>query len=66
MRRAPLIITLVAAVSDFVFNAIASGKTKADAEPMGSKAQYTMSINGLRVAVPNDMKSFPVEMVPLP
>jgi hypothetical protein len=65
--RKGLSILAVAALITLVID-VMIGPNKIDATMTTTKGKFHngVSINGLHVALPENMKSFPVELVPLP
>ena len=66
MRRG-LYLLAVAALMSIVADVMIA-PTRTDANMAATKGHYrnAVSINGLHVALPESMKTFPVELVPLP
>jgi hypothetical protein len=64
MRR---VINIALVLSSIFVNVTASpNKTVAETEARKTQFHNVISVSGLYVALPEDMKSFPVELVPLP
>jgi hypothetical protein len=66
MRRALSILAIAALVSVVVDVVIAPSKTVVNMAATKGQFHNSISIYGLHVALPETMKSFPVELVPLP
>jgi hypothetical protein len=66
MRRALSIVTAAALTSVVLLIIITPSRTIADRETIKRGFQNQISIYGLHIALPDDMKSFPMEIVPLP
>lgn len=66
MRRALSIAAVAALVSAGLLVIVAPNRTVADMEATYGEFRNQISIYGLHVALPDDMKRFPVELVPLP
>jgi hypothetical protein len=66
MRRALSILAIAALTSVVVDVIIAPSKTVANMAVTKSQFYNGISIYGLHVALPETMKTFPVELVPLP
>ncbi|HEY6861098.1 MAG TPA: hypothetical protein VI358_15100 [Pseudolabrys sp.] len=58
----------IALVVGSIFVNVTASPNKTVAETKAQKAQFhnVISVSGLHVALPEDMKNFPVELVPLP
>ena len=62
-----LSILVIAALITLVIDVmIAPNRTAADMTATKGQLQSRLSIHGVRVARPGSMKTFPVELVPLP
>lgn len=66
MRRALSIVAAAALTSVVLLIFIAPSMTVADREATKSEFHNKISIYGLHIALPDDMMSFPMEIVPLP
>ena len=66
MRRGLSILAVVALMSVVADVMIAPSKTGADMAATKGQHQNAVSIYGLHIALPESMKTFPVELVPLP
>lgn len=66
MRQA-LSILAIAVLAGVVADVMAApGKTAADVETAKIQLPNGVSLYGLRIALPDTMKTFPAELVPLP
>lgn len=64
MRR---VINIALVLGSMLVNVTASpNKTVAETEMQKTQFHNVISVSGLHVALPEDMKNFPVELVPLP
>jgi hypothetical protein len=64
MRR---VINIALVLGSMLVNVTASpNKTVAETETQNTQFHNIISVSGLHVALPEDMKNFPVELVPLP
>ncbi|MGB8895222.1 MAG: hypothetical protein WA322_11400 [Pseudolabrys sp.] len=64
MRR---VINIALVLGSIFINVTASpNKTVAETETQKTQFHNVISVSGLHVALPEHMKSFPVELVPLP
>lgn len=65
MRRA---INIALVLGNIFVNVTAASPNKTVAEIEARRMQFhnIISVSGLHVALPEDMKNFPVELVPLP
>jgi len=64
MRKA---INIALVLSSIFVNVTASpNKTVAETEARNTQIHNVIVVSGLHVALPEDMKIFPVELVPLP
>jgi len=64
MRR---VINIALVLGSILVNVTASpNKTVAETETQKTQFHNVISVSGLHVALPEDMKNFPVELVPLP
>jgi hypothetical protein len=64
MRKA---INIALVLSSIFVNVTASpNKTVAETEARKTQFHNVIVVHGLHVALPEDMKNFPVELVPLP
>jgi len=62
-----LSILVIAALIGIVVDVmIASNRTAADMPATSGQLQNRLSVHGMRIARPASMKTFPVELVPLP
>ena len=66
MRRALSILAIAALISVTADVIIAPSKTVANMAATKSQFHNGISIYGLHVALPETMKTFPAELVPLP
>jgi hypothetical protein len=66
MRQLLSIVALAALVSVVADVMIAPGKPAAHMEVTNSQFQNGVSVYGLHIALPDTMKTFPAELVPLP
>jgi hypothetical protein len=66
MRQGLSILAVAALITLVIDVMIGPNKTDATMTPAKSQFQNGASINGLHVALPENMKTFPVELVPLP
>lgn len=66
MHRSFAIVAAAALTSVIVLAIFAPSTTVADLEAIKSEFQNRISIYGLHIALPDDMKNFPMEIVPLP
>ena len=66
MRRALYIVAVAALVSVVFLVIVAPSETVADLKAAKSELHNQISISGLHVALPDGMKRFPVELLPLP
>ena len=64
MRRAINIALVLGSI--FVNVTASSNKTVAETESRKTQFYNVISVSGLHIALPKDMKNFPVELVPLP
>ena len=60
------ILVIAALITIMVDIMIAPDRTAADMTAMKGQLQTGLSIHGVRVARPGSLKTFPVELVPLP
>ncbi len=58
--------SIVAVAGLILWITLASSKTVADLEATKGEVHNQISIDGLHVALPDGMKDFPLELVPLP
>jgi hypothetical protein len=64
MRR---VINIALVLGSMLVNVTASpNKTVAETETQKMQFHNVISVSGLHVALPEDMKNFPAELVPLP
>ena len=64
MRR---VINIALVLGSMLVNVTASpNKTVAETETQETQFHNVISVSGLHVALPEGMKNFPVELVPLP
>jgi len=63
MRRA---FSIVAVTGLILWITLASSKTPGDLESIKGEFHNQLLIDGLHVALPDSMKGFPKELVPLP
>lgn len=64
MRR---VINIALVLGSMLVNVTASpNKTVAETEMQKTQFHNVILVSGLHVALPEDMKNFPVELVPLP
>ena len=66
MHRALSIVAAAALTSVVHLTSIAPSTTVADREAIKSEFHNKISIYGLHITLPDDMKSFPMEIVPIP
>lgn len=66
MRRALSIVTAAAITAIGLLTTIAPSRTAADRDVKTTEFQNKIAIYGLHIALPDDMKNFPFEIVPLP
>ena len=66
MRRALSIVAMAALISGVLLVTVAPSKTGADMEATKSEFHHHVLIDGLHIALPDDMKGFPSDLVPLP
>jgi len=64
MRRA---LNILLVLSGIIVNVTASpNKTAAETEAQKTQLHNVISIGGLHISLPENLKNFPVELVPLP
>ena len=66
MRRALSIVVVAARISVVLLAIVIPSKTVADMEATKSKFHHRTVIYGLHIALPDEMKGFPIDLVPLP
>ncbi len=67
MRRALFILVVAAQISVVLLVIVAPSKTAGDMEASKSEIHKRISIvYGLHMALPDEMKHFPIELLPLP
>ena len=66
MRQLFTILAFAALISVVADVMIAPGKTAAHMEVAKSQFQNGVAVYGLHIALPDTMKTFPAELVPLP
>jgi hypothetical protein len=66
MRRALSIVAVAALISVVLLVVVAPSKTVADIEATKGGFHHQISIHGLHVSLPDEMKDFPIDLVPLP
>jgi hypothetical protein len=66
MRRASSIVAVAALISVVLLVIVVPSKTVADLEATKGGFHHQISIHGLHVALPDEMKDFPMDLLPLP